>query len=197
MKQRVVIIGRRSLIRSWAKLGCEITVVVTVLRGWLGRMVHFEGGKPVDCCSKYVSRYLYGSGQDEEKLIALLLEKCACHGQKTILIPDSDFSAAAVDRYQERLAADFLFPHIGHTPGAVEHWMHKTVQKALAAEVGLPVTRDCTVQVRSGRYVTKRHCAACSMLWRWSFPTPMCWWRIIWLSTRSMLSLAFLTVKTW
>ena len=157
MKQRVVIIGhgytsRLSLIRSLAELGCEITVVVTVLRGWLGRMVHFEGGKPVDCCSKYVSRYLYGSGQDEEKLIALLLEKCACHGQKTILIPDSDFSAAAVDRYQERLAADFLFPHIGHTPGAVEHWMHKTVQKALAAEVGLPVTGDCTVQIRSGRY---------------------------------------------
>ena len=157
MKQHVVIIGqsytsRLALIRSLSEIGCEITVVVTAPRRWLGRMVHFQGGKPVDCCSKYVSRYLFCSALDRKKLIELLLEKCTRPGQKTILIPDSDFSSAFVDRHQERLAADFLFPHIRHTPGAVEHWLHKTVQKALAAEVGLPVTGDCTVQIRSGRY---------------------------------------------
>ena len=157
MKQHVVIIGhgftsRLALIRSLAELGCEITVVVTVLHGRLGRLVHFEGGRPVDCCSKYVSRYLYCAGQDEEALIGLLLSKCVRSGQKTILVPDSDFSAAAVDRHQERLREHFLFPHIGHKPGAVKHWMDKTVQKALAAEVGLPVAGGCTVPVRGGAY---------------------------------------------
>ncbi len=157
MKQHVVIIGhgftsRLALIRSLAELGCEITVVVTVLHGRLGRLVHFEGGRPVDCCSKYVSRYLYCAGQDEEALIGLLLSKCVRSGQKTILVPDSDFSAAVVDRHQERLKEHFLFPHIGHKPGAVKHWMDKTVQKALAAEVGLPVAGGCTVPVRGGAY---------------------------------------------
>ena len=46
MKQHVVIIGhgftsRLALIRSLAELGCEITVVVTVLHGRLGRFSHF------------------------------------------------------------------------------------------------------------------------------------------------------------
>ena len=157
MKQHVVIIGhgftsRLALIRSLAELGCEITVVVMVLHDRLGRLVHFEGGRPVDCCSKYVSRYLYCAGQDEEALIGLLLSKCVRSGQKTILVPDSDFSAAVVDRHQERLKEHFLFPHIGHKPGAVKHWMDKTVQKALAAEVGLPVAGGCTVPVRGGAY---------------------------------------------
>ena len=157
MKQHVVIIGhgftsRLALIRSLAELGCEITVVVTVLHGRLGRLVHFEGGKPVDCCSRYISRFLYCSGQKEDELIELILSKCVRSGQKTILVPDSDFSAAAVDRHQERLQEHFLFPHIGHKPGAVKHWMDKTVQKALAAEVGLPVAGGCTVPVRGGAY---------------------------------------------
>ena len=157
MKQHVVIIGhgftsRLALIRSLAELGCEITVVVTVLHGRLGRLVHFEGGRPVDCCSRYISRFLYCSGQKEDELIELILSKCARSGQKTILVPDSDFSAAAVDRHQERLREHFLFPHIGHKPGAVKHWMDKTVQKALAAEVGLPVAGGCTVPVRGGAY---------------------------------------------
>ena len=157
MNQHVGIIGhgftsRLALIRSLAELGCEITVIVMVFHDRLGRLLHFEGGRPVDCCSRYISGFLYCAGQKEEALIELILSKCVRFGQKTILIPDSDFSAAAIDRHQERLREHFLFPHIHHTPGAVEHWMHKTVQKALAAELGLNVTRGCTVQVRGGAY---------------------------------------------
>ena len=157
MKQHVVIIGhgftsRLALIRSLAELGCEITVVVTALHNRLGRLLHFEGGRPVDCFSRYISGFLYCSGQKENELIDLILSKCVRSGQKTILIPDSDFSAAAIDRHQERLREHFLFPHIGHKSGAVKHWMDKTVQKALAAEVGLPVAGGCTVPVRGGRY---------------------------------------------
>ena len=157
MKQHIVIIGhgytsRLALIRSLAELGCEITVIVMVFHDRLGRLLHFEGGRPVDCCSRYISGFLYCAGQEEDALIELILSRCVRSGQKTILIPDSDFSAAAIDRHQERLREHFLFPHIRHTPGAVEHWMHKTVQKALAEEVGLTVTRDCTVPLQGGRY---------------------------------------------
>ena len=157
MKQHIVIIGhgftsRLAIIRSLAELGCEITVIVMVFHGRLGRLLHFEGGRPVDCCSRYITRFLFCAGQKEDGLIELILSKCVRSGQKTILIPDSDFSAAAIDRHQDRLKEHFLFPHINHTPGAVEHWMHKTVQKAMAAEIGLNVTSDCTVAVRSGVY---------------------------------------------
>ena len=157
MKQKIVIIGhgytsRLGIIRSLAALDCEITVIAMVFHGWLGRLLRFDGGKPVDCHSKYVKRVLYCYAKGEETLVQLLLERCAVPGQKTIIIPDSDYSAAVIDRNQDRLKDFFLFPHIHHTPGAVEHWMHKTVQKQLAREIGLNVTQDCIVTVKDGHY---------------------------------------------
>lgn len=157
MKQKVVIIGhgytsRLGIVRSLAELDCEITVVAMVFHGRLGRFVRFDWGKPVDCYSKYVNKVLFCYAKGEEDLIRLLLERCVSTPQKTIIIPDSDFSAAVIDRNQERLQEHFLFPHINHTPGAVEHWMHKTVQKQLAKEIGLNVTQDRTVTMRNGHY---------------------------------------------
>ena len=57
MRQKVVIIGhgytsRLGLIRSLADLDCEITVIAMVFNGWFGRLIRFEGGKPIDCRSK-------------------------------------------------------------------------------------------------------------------------------------------------
>lgn len=157
MKQKIVIIGhgytsRLGIIRSLAALDCEITVIAMVFHGWLGRLLRFDGGKPVDCHSKYVKRVLYCYAKGEEALVQLLLERCAVPGQKTIIIPDSDFSAAVIDRNQDRLKDFFLFPHIHHTPGAVEHWMHKTTQKKLATEIGLNVTQDTTITIKDDRY---------------------------------------------
>ena len=58
-RQKVVIIGhgytsRLGIIRSLASSGCEIIVVSMVFHGRMGRFLRFEGGKPIDCCSKYV-----------------------------------------------------------------------------------------------------------------------------------------------
>ena len=167
MKQKIVIIGhgytsRLGIIRSLAELDCEITVIAMVFHGWLGRFVRLNWGKPIDCHSKYINRMYYCYAKGEESLIDLLLRKCSDPRHKVIVIPDSDFSAAAIDRNQERLKEHFLFPHVRHTHGAVEHWMHKTVQKQLAKDIGLNVTNDCIVRVQDGRYaMPKNVCYPC------------------------------------
>ncbi|MBR5736510.1 MAG: hypothetical protein IKX60_06950 [Bacteroidales bacterium] len=158
MKYKVVIIGhgytsRLGIIRSLAKIDCEITVIAMVFHGWLGRMVRLSGGRPIDCYSKYVNHYYYCIEKDEKGLIQLLLDKCLSPGQKVVIIPDSDFSAAAIDRNQEVLKPYFVFPQINNKPGAIEHWMSKTVQKDLAREVGLTVAEGRVLSVKDGKYV--------------------------------------------
>ena len=157
MKQKVVVIGhgytsRLGIIRSLGQIGCDITVVVMVFHGRLGRLIRFDGGKPVDCHSKYVSQMLYCHAKNGEGLVEMLLEKCADPKQMVIIIPDSDFSAAIIDKNQERLKEHFLFPHIKHTSGAVEHWMEKTVQKQLACEIGLNVAEGQILTIKNGQY---------------------------------------------
>lgn len=158
MKSKVVVIGhgytsRLGIIRSLAELDCELTIVAMVSHGFWGRLIRWEGGKPIDCYSKYVKKVKYSPAQDEEALVKLLLEECVDPNQKVILIPDSDFSAVVIDRNQERLKEHFLFPHINHTPGLVEHWMEKTVQKELAKNVGLNVPDGRVVVVENQHFV--------------------------------------------
>ena len=158
MKQKVVIIGhgytsRLSLIRSLGPLGYDVTVVVMVFHDYLGRLLRFDGGKPIDCHSKYVNRVLYCYAKGEDALIKLLLDRCSDSRQKVIVIPDSDFSAFVIDRNQERLKNNFIFPHINYTPGAVGHWMDKSVQKELAQSIGLNVANGIIVSVGDNSYV--------------------------------------------
>ena len=158
MKRKVVIIGhgytsRLGLIRSLAELDCEITVVAMVFNGRFGRLVRGEGWKPIDGYSKYVHRVLYCPVTDEEGLIRLLLRKCADPAGKVVLIPDSDFSAAVVDRNRTRLQDAFLFPTVEGGTGLVEHWMDKISQKTLAREVGMHVAEGYVVTVQGGHYV--------------------------------------------
>lgn len=158
MRAKVVIIGhgytsRLGIIRSLAEIGCEIIVIAMVYHGRFGRFIRFDGGKPVDCCSKYVDKFFFCSANSEKDLINILLTKCADPDQKTIIIPDSDFSAAVVDKYQEELKSRFLFPHINYTVGAVEKWMNKDKQKVLAKEIGIPVANGIIVHVSPEGFV--------------------------------------------
>ena len=155
MKQRVVIIGhgftsRLGVIRSVAEIGCYIIVVAIVDKKTMAR--NSQASVPIDCRSKYVDEVHYCEKKDEEGLIRLLLEKCACPGQKTILFPDSDFAAAAIDRHLDELDKDFLFPHIRHQEGAVTAWMDKAVQKELARSLGMNVAEASVIEVKDGRY---------------------------------------------
>lgn len=158
MKRKVVIIGhgytsRLGLIRSLAEWECEITVIAMVFNGWCGRLIRGEGGKPIDGYSKYVHRVLFCPITDEEGLIRLLLRKCSDPEGKVVIIPDSDFSAAVIDRNQARLRDAFLFPTVEGGTGLVEKWMDKVSQKTLAKEVGMNVAEGQIVAVEGGHYV--------------------------------------------
>lgn len=157
MRTKVVVIGhgytsRLGLIRSLAEIDCDITVIVMVFFNRFGRFVRFDWGKPIDCYSKYVDRFFYCRAGNPENLIDLLISKCKDSNQKVILIPDSDYSALAIDNYQDRLKKYFLFPHINHTAGSISHWMQKTSQKQLAQELNLNVTNGCVITLKDGMF---------------------------------------------
>lgn len=157
MKKKVVIIGhgytsRLSIIRSLAEIDCEITIIAMVYQDWWGRFIRLNWGKPIDCHSKYVHKMYYCYAKNEDGLINVLLEKCTDVNQKVVIIPDSDFSAKVIDDNQERLKDYFVFPHINHTPGAVAHWMEKSVQKQLAEEVGMNVASGHIIPVKNKCY---------------------------------------------
>lgn len=153
--QKVVIIGhgytsRLSVIRSVAQIGCDVTVIVITGYKRDGKTLNTK--RPIDCYSKYVSQVYYSAYRDERGLIRLLLEKCTKSKQKVVIIPDSDFSAVVIDKNQELLKEQFLFPHIHHTPGAVLEWMGKVKQKGLASEVGLNVALSSIISINDKHY---------------------------------------------
>lgn len=155
MKQRVIIIGqgytgRLSIARSVAELGCEITIVALVTHY---EYIQNKKKKPLDAYSKYVSELLFCENYNEKMLVDLLLDKCIIPGQKSIVFPDNDFSAAAVDNNREKLKDYFLCPHIHEQAGMVEQWMDKTRQKALAKTMDLSVVDGITLNVRDKSYV--------------------------------------------
>lgn len=154
MKQKVVIIGhgytsRLSLARALGMMGCEVTIVAIAFD--LKRPRFLREGKPVDCCSKYVSRYFIIS-PDKNQLIQLLIDKCSDSDNIPVLFPDSDFSAAAVDENLNVLSQYFHCPNIGFEQGAVVRWMSKLLQKEAAREVGLNVAEASVVRVRNQQY---------------------------------------------
>ena len=153
MRQKVVVIGhgftsRLGIIRSLGKAGYDVTVIVVVVDMRKGKP---DLTAPVDSYSRYVDKVYYCL-PDGELLIKLLLDKCLDKEQKTVVIPDSDFAAAVIDRNQRRLEAHFLFPHINHIPGAVVEWMDKARQKDAALHVGLDTAAGRVIHVTSGNY---------------------------------------------
>ena len=159
MRKKVVIIGhgytsRLGVIRSVALIGCEVTVIVMTNRKRFRKTLRET--KQIDCYSKYVDHIFYCYAKDGEGLIQLLLKNCADAGQKVVIIPDSDFSAAVVDKNQDLLKDKFLFPHIHHRSGAIVEWMNKGKQKVLALEVGMNVAGWRVVDIYHGDYIIPR-----------------------------------------
>lgn len=148
MKQRVIVIGhgytsRLSIIRSVAEIGCDVTVISLT---WCKKnTTELIKEKQIDCYSKYVSRVLYSYRKGEQDLINLLLSECKETDHYPIIIPDTDFSAATIDKYKKELSPYFLFPHIKDEYGTVLQWMDKVKQKELARTVGLNVADSSTV----------------------------------------------------
>ena len=154
MANRVVIIGqgytgRLSIVRSVASLGCDVTLIVLLPRSV------FEKDKrkrPIDAYSKYVGRVLFSENYNSQMLISILQNQCVDPNQKTILFPDNDFSAATIDNYRDILKEHFYIPHIHERQGAIEEWMDKVRQKALAERLGLNVANAEIVEIKEGHY---------------------------------------------
>ena len=154
MSYKVVVIGqgytgRLSIVRSVASLGCDITLIVLLPRS------SFESTKkkkPVDAYSKYVNKVFYSENYNSEMLISVLQNQCVDHSQKTFIFPDNDFSAAVIDNHRCILKAHFYIPHIQDRQGAIEEWMDKVRQKAMAERVGLNVTNAVIVDVAGGHF---------------------------------------------
>ena len=147
MSRKVVVIGhgylsRLALVRSLGRMGCDVTVIVTMY----GSVV---ATKPLDCYSKYVNQVFYCNAKDEKGLITILKEHCVYDSQKVVIIPDSDFSAAFVDKHREDLVENFVFPHI-KGPLHIEELMDKERQKILAREIGIKTPNTTVLHIRSG-----------------------------------------------
>ena len=154
-KQKVVIIGhgstsRLGIIRAVASMGCEISVIVMTWYRHGNKSI--DTRKPYDCYSKYVSHVYYCFAKDDQGLIKILLDKCIDSKQKVILFPDSDFTAATIDDNQDVLSSFFVFPHIGKGYGSIRHWMSKDLQKELAEDIGLYVSRAQIIELRDGAF---------------------------------------------
>ena len=144
---RVIIIGigftsRLGMIRAISRIGAEIDVIVV----GHGRF------KPVDCYSKYIHRYYYCQGNDQDRILQLLYGKCIVPGQKAVLIPLNDFPAKVIDNNIDRLKEHFLFPHIKMQQGALVEWMNKEKQKKLAKAIGLNVVNSFNIEIKDNTY---------------------------------------------
>ena len=108
--------------------------------------------KPIDCYSKYVSRYYHCVRKDKESLISLLIDKCSDPMQKVILIPDGDDVVSNIDKHKDQLKEFFVFPYIANEPSSVDYWMDKSNQKKIAKDIGLNVADDTVIEVEDGQY---------------------------------------------
>lgn len=146
--KKVVIVGfgytsRLCLIRSFAQLGCEITVVVIEGTRW----------KPVDCYSRYVKKvFYYKSGSGGEGLVRLLIDNCSDRKEKSILIPNNDFSTLILDKNYNSLEKYFILPSVKGMQGGIVEWMNKEKQKSLASKFGLNVAKSVNVDIKDQSY---------------------------------------------
>lgn len=147
MNQKVVVLGygfstRLCLARTLGELGYDISIIV----------VEQVKTKPIDCYSKYIRNCYYAQGNNEDKIIQILLDKCKDDNQKVILIPINDFCATVLDKNQELLEQYFLFQHIQHHQGAITEWMNKEKQKELAQQIGLNIAKSIDIEIVNKKY---------------------------------------------
>lgn len=145
--QRIVIIGRGftsrlGQIRSLGKLGYAVELII----------LDSSKKKTIDSYSKYVRKIYLCYGNDENRLLQILLKESKDECQKVVLIPVNDFSASVLDRNYKVLKDYYLFPHIQGIQGALTEWMNKEKQKRYAQTVGLNVVESKNVIIVDRKY---------------------------------------------
>lgn len=150
MRNKVVVIGhgytsRLAIIRSVGMEGYNVDVVVVYGSGQRNKL-------PIDCYSKYVDKVYYTPSGDNDHLIKLLIETYQHSEKKPILVPESDYAVAVVDRNLNRLKDIFHVPSIDLKEGAVVELLDKVKQKEYARSVGLMVASSTEVTIRNGQF---------------------------------------------
>jgi len=146
MKQKVIVVGigftsRLGIIRSLGELGYEVQVIVVA-----------ENKKPIDCYSKYVSKFYFFHGNNGDLIIQILLDKCVDEHQKPVIIPVNDFSASVIDNHLNELSKHFFIPNIRNQQGLIAEWMNKEKQKALANRIGLSTVNSKNIIITNHTY---------------------------------------------
>ncbi len=137
MKQiDIVVIGQNystslGLIQAAGEAGYGVGVVHST--------VHPVKHQPLEIQSKYVRDYIIIENRtDEKRLLSLIIDRFSSNGQKVVLLPSDDYSAALLDRNLSELEKYFYLPNSKHTAGEVIRCMDKGRQAKMAIEAGLP-----------------------------------------------------------
>lgn len=125
--------SRLGMIRAAGMAGCDVVVIQTEgKRSKLGT---------IDDKSKYVIARSYSPEPDKNRLISTVMNyKNASHD--IFLLPTDDYTAATIDEYLDELKAYFFVPNINNQQGAIVNLMDKSLQKKLAEEVGMNVSKE-------------------------------------------------------
>lgn len=136
--------SRLGMIRAAGTAGCDVVVIQTEHKKPLLR--------PIDSRSKYVVARQYIPEPDREGLIRLI-QSYKSDGDKPVLLPTDDYTAATIDMNLDSLRDDFLLPHVNNEQGAVVRLMDKSLQKKIALEAGMNVAREWICEWHDDHYV--------------------------------------------
>lgn len=136
--------SRLGMIRAAGTAGCDVVVIQTEHKKPLLR--------PIDSSSKYVVARQFIPEPDREGLIRLI-QSYKSDGDKPVLLPTDDYTAATIDMNLDSLRDDFLLPHVNNEQGAVVRLMDKSLQKKIALEAGMNVAREWICEWHDDHYV--------------------------------------------
>ena len=138
MAQRVLVLGKNystplGVVRSLAKTGYTVDVL------------YIYGDKnavPILKASRYISRLVVVNEKNDRKVLETLQRDFNGEENDYLLFPTDDYSASFIDRYKDKLQA-YHMPYVKED--SVTRLMDKTVQNALAKEVGFQTPKEWIV----------------------------------------------------
>ena len=153
MKKKIVVIGHNfnSMLAIARALGPENYEIGIVRTGLGGGFIKTLGSAP-EKKSKYVGRYYVSDISRPEELIKLVIDKFSDKDSKPVLFPVDDIAAEILDNNYDLLRRDFVLPNVNDSQDGIVRLMDKSLQKSLAEESGVPITKGCSVKIINGEY---------------------------------------------
>ena len=142
-RKLVVVLSRNystglSVIRSLGSAGYTVDLVASARRA--GQSILASSSKYVRNSVEVVSKKVKSGG--DERLLEALLEYKGLE-EKPVLFPTDDYTASIMDLNRDMLEEIFIMPYIvGGGQGSIMNRMDKTVQGAMAREVGLLTPKE-------------------------------------------------------